>query len=308
MGSAADGVGRGLRGLCAVALAITASTVGATAAQADSTTEGKKVVVLGDSYTANGWDPLTLGDVCVRGATAWPAQLGRLIGPHGSDEVADPSCSGATIDSGPGYTLAMQVLQADHDGAFGPATELVTIQLGLDDHWGETDQTLWYALQQCVFDLIRGCDLDAVEQGRIPDIRGVTGVVYAERVRAAVTYIRYYAPAARVVIVGYPEILPAGQSTACVGILGVAPFIQPRGRAIVEYFDRMDLAQREGAHLLGLDFFDARALTVGHGLCSAEPWINGVFDPHTDVIGLPLHPSSRGDAVVATALYDSYLR
>ncbi|MET7770611.1 SGNH/GDSL hydrolase family protein [Nocardia sp. NPDC005366] len=308
MRSAADGIGKGLRGACAAALAIAAAAAGVTAAHADSAPEGKKVVVLGDSYTANGWDPLSLGDVCVRGDTAWPAQLGRLIGPRGSDQVANPSCSGSSIDSGPGYTLAMQALQADHDGAFGPATRLVTLQLGLDDHWGDTDQTLWYAMQQCVFDLVRGCDLDAVEQGRIPDVRGVTGAAYAERIRAAVTYIRYYAPAARIVIVGYPEILPPGQGTACFSILGVAPFIQPRGRAIVEYFDRMDRAQREAAQLLGLDFFDTRALTTGHGLCSAEPWINGVFDPHTDIAGLPLHPSARGDAVVANALHDRYVR
>ncbi|MBH0781444.1 SGNH/GDSL hydrolase family protein [Nocardia bovistercoris] len=308
MRSATYGVGTWLRALCAAAVAITASALGTTAAQADSEPEGKQVVVLGDSFTANGWDPLTLGDVCVRGGTAWPAQLGRLLGPNGSEQIADPSCSGATIDSGPGYTLAMQVLQAKSDGAFGSATRLVTLQLGLDDHWGESDQTLWYALQQCVFDLIRGCGLDAVEQGRIPDLYGVTGPAYADRVRAAVTYIRYYAPAAHVVILGYPEVLPAGQETACVSILGVAPYIQPRGRAIVEYFDRMDAAQRAAAAILGVEFFDARALTVGHGLCSAEPWINGVFDPHTDIIGLPLHPSSRGDAVLANALYDRYLR
>ncbi|MEV0355044.1 SGNH/GDSL hydrolase family protein [Nocardia sp. NPDC050697] len=292
--------------VCAAALLTAASALGTAAAQADPVPEGTPVVVLGDSYTANGWDPFTLGDVCVRGATAWPAQLGRLIGSEG--QVANPSCSGGTIDSGPGYTLTHEVLQADREGAFGPATRLVTLQLGLDDHWGETEQTLWYGLQQCVFDLIRGCDLDAVEQGRYPDLRGVTGTSYAERIRAAITYIRYYAPAARVVIMGYPEVLVPGTDTACVSILGVAPFVQPRAGAVVEYFDRMDRAQREAAQLLGLEFFDARALTAGHGLCSAEPWINGLFDWRTDIAGLPLHPSARGDAVVANALYDRYLR
>ncbi|WP_063711864.1 SGNH/GDSL hydrolase family protein [Nocardia sp. BMG111209] len=308
MRSAVTGVGRGLRGVCAAALAVAASAVGVTAAHADPVPEGKQVVVLGDSYTANGWDPQSAGNVCVRGNNSWPAQLGRLMGPQGSDQMANPSCSGASIDSGPGFTLAMEVLQADHAGAFGPATKLVTLQLGLDDHWGDTDQTLWYGLQQCVFDLIRGCDLDAVEQGRIPDVRGVTGAAYADRVRAAVTYIRYYAPAAHIVVVGYPEILPPGQSTVCLSILGVAPFIQPRGRAVVVYFDRIDQAQRDAAQSLGLDFFDARALTTGHGLCSADPWLNGVFDPRTDVAGLPFHPSTHGDAVVANALYDRYLR
>lgn len=292
--------------LCAAAAVVAAAVPGTAPAQADPAPAGKQVIVLGDSYTANGWDPLTLGDVCVRGATAWPAQLGRLLGDEG--QVANPSCSGATIDSGPGFTLAHEVLQADREGALGPATRLVTIQLGLDDRWGATGQTLWYGLQQCVFDLLRGCDLDAVEQGRYPDLRGVTGTAYAERIRNAVTYIRYYAPTARVVIVGYPEVLEPGTETACVSILGVAPFIQPRAKAVVAYFDRMDAAQREAAQLLGLEFFDARALTAGHGLCSAEPWINGFFDWRTDIAGLPMHPSARGDAVVATGMYDRYFR
>ncbi|MCX4099041.1 SGNH/GDSL hydrolase family protein [Nocardia sp. alder85J] len=306
MGSAVFGAA--LRRGCAAALALAASATVFTAAHADPVPAGKQVVVLGDSYTANGWDPQSRGDVCVRGSTSWPAQLSRLMGPQGPGEVVNPSCSGASIDSGPGYTLAAEVLQADQDRAFGPATKLVTLQLGLDDHWGDSNQTLWYGLQQCVFDLIRGCGLDAVEQGRIPDVNGVTGAVYAERITAAVTYIRYYAPAAKIVIVGYPEILPPGQDTVCLSILGVAPFIQPRGRAVIVYFDRIDKAQREAAQLLGLDFFDARALTTGHGLCAAEPWLNGVFDPRTDVAGLPFHPSTRGDAVTANALYDRYLR
>ncbi|UGT61936.1 SGNH/GDSL hydrolase family protein [Nocardia asteroides] len=291
--------------LCAAAALAAASAMGTAAAQAEPAPQGKQVIVLGDSYTANGWDPFTLGDVCVRGATAWPAQLGALLEPG---QVANPSCSGATIDSGPGFTLAHEVLQADREGALGPATKLVTVQLGLDDRWGESTQTLWYGLQQCVFDLVRGCDLDAVEQGRYPDLHGVTGPVYAERIRAAVTYIRYYAPAARIVIMGYPEVLAAGTETACVSILGVAPFIQPRAKAVVDYFDRMDRAQREAAQLLGLEFLDTRALTAGHGLCSAEPWVNGFFDWRTDIAGLPLHPSARGDSVVANALYDGYLR
>ncbi|WP_067696939.1 SGNH/GDSL hydrolase family protein [Nocardia jejuensis] len=288
-------------------MAVTAAVTGAGGAGADSAPEGKDLVVLGDSFAANAWDFMEADNTCLHhGASAWPAQLSALMGVHGTDRVEDPSCPGASIDSGPGYTLGMETSKADKAGAFGPRTKLVTIQMGLNDHWGESKQTLWNSLQKCVFNLVEGCGPDAVDQGRMTDYNGVKGSIYADRIRNVVTYIRYYASNARIVLVGYPELFPSGQDTLCLNFFGVAPYIQPRGRAVVEYFDRMNQAQREAAQILKLDFLDARALTTGHGLCSTEPWLNGVADPRTDVDGLFFHPSAQGDAVVAKAIYDRY--
>ncbi len=88
----------------------------------------------------------------------------------------------------------MQAAKADKSGAFGPRTELVTLQFGLNDHWGRSQQTLWKSLQNCVFNLVDGCGPEAVEQGRMPDYNAVTGELFADCLRNAVTYIRYYAP------------------------------------------------------------------------------------------------------------------
>ncbi|WP_329407665.1 SGNH/GDSL hydrolase family protein [Nocardia vinacea] len=295
--------------LCAAAIALAVSMAGAGGAGADSAPEGKALVVLGDSFSANAWDFFDPDNSCLRhGETAWPAQLGRLMGVYGTDEMVDSSCPGASIDSGPGWTVSMQAAKADKAGAFGPRTELVTLQFGLNDHWGRSQQTLWKSLQNCVFNLVDGCGPEAVEQGRMTDYNGVTGELFADRMRNAVTYIRYYAPNARIALVGYPELFTPGSDVLCLNFFGVAPLIQSRGRAVVEYFDRIDAAQREAARLLRVDFLDARTLTAGHGLCTNEPWLNGVFDPRTDIAGLYFHPSSRGDAVIATAIYDRYGR
>ncbi|MTK43696.1 SGNH/GDSL hydrolase family protein [Nocardia seriolae] len=257
--------------------------------------------------------PRTTGTTCEgkddcnrHGPTAWPVQLSKLMGVHGTDRVSDPSCPGASIDSGPGWTMAQQAQRADREGAFGPNTKLVTLQFGMNDKWGKSDQTLWNSLRPCVFNLALGCDPEAVDEGRIPDFNGVSGALMAKRMSNAVTYIKYYAPNARIVFVGYPELFTPGSSTVCLSVLGVAPFINPRGRAVVEYLDRIDVAQREAAQLLGIDFLDARALTAGHGLCSSQPWLNGIADPRADLDGLPFHPASQGDAVVANAIYDRY--
>lgn len=297
--------GKSGRWLCAVAMAVAASVSGSAAAAADSAPGGKELVVLGDSFTANKWDFLSAEVQCVHGDTAWPAQLVGLM--HTSDYL-DASCPGASIDTPPGYTLAMEAQKADKAGAFGPNTKLVTLQIGLNDRWGASDMTMWFALQKCIFNLIDGCGPDAMEQGRMTDYRGVSGATFAQRISNVVTYIKYYAPNARIVLLGYPELFPSGQDTVCINFLSVAPYIQPRGRAVIEYLDRIDQAQREAATLLGIDFLDLRTPTAGHGLCSADPWLNGFADARTDLLGLPFHPSTRGDAVVANTLYDRYGR
>ncbi|MEU2254355.1 SGNH/GDSL hydrolase family protein [Nocardia xishanensis] len=271
-------------------------------------TAGKALVVLGDSFTANGfrWDAKS--EECLRGPNAWPTQLSGLMGVAGTGEFLDVSCSGASIDTGPGYTLSHEAIAADELSAFGPETELIALQFGLNDEWGASETTMWTSLLPCVFNLADGCGLEAAEQGRITDYRGVSGARYAQRMRAVIEYLRYFAPRARIVLVGYPELFPTGQDTACVNVLGIGQYVQPRARAVVEYLDRLDAAQREAAGLLGIEFFDTRALTAGHGLCSADPWVNGALDPRADPIGLPFHPSARGDAVVARALFERFGR
>lgn len=293
-----------VRWLCTAALVFSASVSGVGVAGADSAPEGKELVVLGDSFSANVWNIIEQETDCRRhGPTTWPTQLGKLMGVYGTDQMSDPSCPGASIDSGPGWTVAMQAKRADAEGAFGPRTKVVTLQFGLNDKWGKSEVTLWDSLQNCVFNLELGCGPEAVEQGRMTDYNGVSGTLFAERMRKTVTYIRYYAPNARIVLVGYPELSVSGSDTVCLNFLGVAPFVQSRGHAAVEYFDRIDQAQREAAQLLKLEFLDARALTAGHGLCSDKPWVNGVFDPRADFGGLFFHPSTQGDAVIANAIY-----
>lgn len=300
--------GKSGRWLCAAVAAIATVTATAAAAHAETAPEGKRLVILGDSFTANGLDLLAGEDTCVRGQTSWPAQLSRLMGLQGADQWANPSCQGAAIDTGRRYTLSYEARLASQSGAFGPHTELVTIQFGLNDRWGKSEQTLWDAAQQCIFDLAEGCGSDAVGAGRIPDAREISGTEYAARIRSVVTYIRYYAPAARIVLVGYPEVFGADQDGVCLNFFGLVPFTQPRGRTLIDYFHGIDQAQREAAAELKVDYLDARALTAGHGSCSAQPWVNGVWDPSIDFNGLPFHPSPKGDAVVANALYERYVR
>jgi hypothetical protein len=129
----------------------------------------------------------------------------------------------------------------------------------------------------------------------------MTGQDYADHIRDIVTYIRYYAPNARIVFVGYPEQHNPGDKAMCMNIFGF-PFVQPRGGAWTDVSDSVDAAQRAAAKSLGVDFFDTAAVTAGHGPCSPDPWLNGFLDPHTEILGQPGHPTFHNDAVVSDAL------
>ncbi|MEU0541330.1 SGNH/GDSL hydrolase family protein [Nocardia sp. NPDC005978] len=278
----------------------------ATAAPADG---GKSVVVLGDSFTANGDIAAALENTapgaqpdCSHGPTSWPTQLAQGMGLWGTNDFIDASCRGATLVSGPGYTLVHEARTVDAQGAFGPRTEAVLIQTGLNDSWGDNQVKLRQTLLNCVLDVIRGCGPEAAAEGRATDYRGLTTDEYVKRVKPVVDYVRYYAPNARIIFVGYPEMNAPGSQTWCINVLGVGQIVQQRAGSAIELWNRVDTAQREGARQLGVEFFDARAVTAGHGLCTAEPWLAGILDPASEFMGTPVHPSTRGDAVVATAL------
>ncbi|MBF6351299.1 MULTISPECIES: SGNH/GDSL hydrolase family protein [Nocardia] len=266
---------------------------------------GKSLVVLGDSFTANYPKLFSGTKECLHAPTSWPSQLSRRMGLAGTPDFVDASCSGSTISSGQGWWLVHEVAEAVKQQAFGPETDVIAIQTGMNDVWSKTNlSSLITSLQPCVFNFVDGCGLEAADQGRFPDYRNVTGQLYAKRIREVITYLRFHAPNARIMLVGYPELFPAGQEHVCVNVLGAGHVVQPRGRAVTEYLDRLDDAQREAAELLKLEFVDIRSVTAGHGLCSDEPWLNGFFDPAADEAGMPFHPSAHGDAVTAEAVYE----
>ncbi|MGV9834164.1 SGNH/GDSL hydrolase family protein [Nocardia niigatensis] len=264
---------------------------------------GKTLVAIGDSFSANGeiLDLLNPGGDpgCKHVPTSWPTQLMQRMGLP-QDDVEDTSCQGGTIDTS-GWTLVHQVKRAMSDNAFGPRTRAVTIQLGMNDAWGTDNPIALSRAFTCLTDLIDGCGREAAAQGRAPDLDTITGQAYAGRVRQAVEYIRYYAPNARIVFVGYPEIHSPGQDSACAGILGINA-VQPRAGAVTGYLDRIDTAQREAAGILNVDFLDTRAVTAGHGACTADSWVDGALDPRTELLGFPWHPTAHGDSMLAAAV------
>src|SRR6185369_16945101 len=103
---------------------------------------GASVIVMGDSYAANGDLASALIAAqgwtreCRHSLTSWPTQLAQLLGSWYRRDLEDVSCLGASLVTGPGYTLSQETKRAYEAGALGSRTRVVAIQLGINDAWG----------------------------------------------------------------------------------------------------------------------------------------------------------------------------
>ncbi len=95
------------------------------------------------------------------------------------------------------------------------------------------------------------------------------------RVDQVVAQIRQRAPQAKIVVVGYPQIIPT--SGTCVDRLPLADGDYAYARLINQ---RLDAALKHAAQSNKATFADIWKASKGHDVCSADPWINGqVNDP-----------------------------
>lgn len=277
--------------------AVTATGSGANEPQQNAPEGGAKFVTLGDSVMAGTTLPLVSGgNNCYRSSDRYVSKVARSIGVYNTPDFQDTSCFGATLDSPPILTLVDQAAHHRDRGSFGPRTEHVLIQAGLNDKWGNPDVDLLDTALNCAINFVQGCDMNAVAEGRAQDPDTVTAQSYADRARTAVDYIKYYAPNAKVSIVGYPTY--ATNDRTCVSVAGL-PAEQPRDEALVRLFNNMQEAQRGAAEQLGVNFIDLKTPSAAHGGCTGQPWVSGILDPASGLQGVPVHLNPAGDAAVA---------
>lgn len=261
---------------------------------------GSRLITLGDSQGAGLNVPFTIDQRdCWIGHNTWPQRFADSIGIGPMDRI-NASCSGASLTSG-GFELANQARDVDKKGHIGPRTELILIQLGINDSWGKSRANLIHSVTQCAFNISQGCETEAIAQGRAIDTDGVTAAAYVKRTSQVITYLKYYAPNARIAFVGYPEMTPQRGNELCLNVLGL-PVVQPRGKVLVEFFEKLREAQMGAAKELGVEFVDIKTATSGHGPCTAQPWVTGILDFRSNPLGFPWHLSPVGEIVTANTV------
>lgn len=249
-----------------------------------------RYVALGDSYTAAPLVPPTdLSTTCLRSQVNYPALVAEALP---GTRLTDVSCSGATTAD----VTRPQVGQLGQTGRVPPqidavtrGTDLVTIGLG-----GNDDQLFGGLISRCT--QAAGSDPTGSPCTDSYDAAATTALDstftrIADNLAGVVAKVRDRAPRARILVVGYPQVVPvSGACDALPLAAGDYPFVHEVNRRLTE-------ALRVGATRAGAEYVDVWRASAGHDICSADPWINGqVTSAQT---ALAYHPLAAGQQAVA---------
>lgn len=255
--------------------------------------EYDRYVALGDSYTAAPLVPETdVDNGCLRSTNNYPALVADELP---GTELVDVSCSGADSASMVGVQQTGDQTQPPQFDALTRGTDLVTVGIGGNDF--DLFATL---IGTCA--RLRDSDptgspcRDELSSGGTDrltrELRQIRG-----HVAAVVAGIRDRAPRARVVVVGYPQIVP--DHDTCPKLLPLAAGDYPYARRINEGLAK---AVEAGARKADA-FVDTFGPGAGHDICADDPWINGRA---TDASrALAFHPFAEEQEAVAELVLDA---
>jgi lysophospholipase L1-like esterase len=195
-----------------------------------------------------------------------------------------------TTASGP-RTVAPQI------GAVGPDTKLVTLTVGGNDvsYIGNL------MAESCRADLAANPDSALGNQmasyglcAPVPDRAVATAFRTLEpSMESTIRAVQAKAPHARVVVVEYPQVVPADAQPCAVLPIPHARLEHYRGVAAGLQVATDLAAARTGATLV-----PAATLSRGHDACSSDPWITG----YTSGVMNIMHPNAEGHVAVANAV------
>ncbi|MER6026042.1 SGNH/GDSL hydrolase family protein [Streptomyces sp. NPDC001851] len=257
------------------------------AAQPAGPGRGLGYVALGDSYTSGPGIPRQVDAGCARSDHNYPS----LVAAQRQVTVfTDVSCAGAT-------TAEMWRAQGGNPpqlDALGRDTDLVTVQIGGNDvGFGSIIATCAHlAAQDPTGD---PCERAYTASGY--DELALAVLRTAPKVDRVLRSVHARAPHARVVVVGYPDLLPDDGS----GCFPQVPFAQQDFAYLRDTEKRLNLMLRVVAGLNRAEYVDTYGPTVGHDMCKApaDRWIEPL-QPASPAA--PAHPNATGEQAMAQAV------
>ncbi|RDG33944.1 SGNH/GDSL hydrolase family protein [Streptomyces corynorhini] len=236
---------------------------GAASAQAGESAAAIDYVALGDSYSSGvgsgGYDSAS-GD-CKRTPRAYPALWAAT---HAPATFAFAACSGART----GDVTASQLTP------LSAATDLVSITVGGNDA-GFSD-----VMTTCVLQAQATC------LNRIATARAYVDSTLPGNLDSVYNAIRAKAPAARVVVLGYPRFYKIGGSC----LAGLSDTVRAAINGASDYLNAAT-AKRAADH--GYTFVDVAGAFAGHEICSGSAWLHSL-----NVLNVPesYHPTAAGQS------------
>ncbi|MEU5169329.1 SGNH/GDSL hydrolase family protein [Streptomyces mutomycini] len=236
---------------------------GAGVAQAQESAASVDYVALGDSYSsgvgAGSYD--SASGNCKRSTRAFPALWKAANNPA---SFAFTACSGART----GDVTAGQL------GPLDSATDLVSISIGGNDA-GFADVMTTCVLQS-----------EATCLSRIATARAYVDSTLPGKLDSVYTAISAKAPAAHVVVLGYPRFYKIGGNC-------VAGLSENERTAINGAADYLNAATAKRAADHGFTWGDVTSTFTGHEICSGSAWLHSVNWLN---IGESYHPTAAGQS------------
>lgn len=248
-----------------------------------------RYVALGDSYTSSPRTGTPAGSPpgCDRSDNNYPHLVAAEIDPA---EFADVSCSGATTANLTGPQSTANGVNPPQLDAVTPATTLVTVGIG------GNDLGFIGLISQCGTQDPNAvpCKNRLTAGGRDQLAERIDAT--APKIANVLTRIHEKAPRARVVVVGYPTVLPDG--TGCWPFLPLVPTDVAYVRDVATRFNDMLEAQAK-AHQAG--YVDTATPSKGHDVCTkaATKWVEDLVPSSP---ALALHPNAKGEQGMADAV------
>ncbi|MFG3049963.1 SGNH/GDSL hydrolase family protein [Kitasatospora sp. NPDC048239] len=276
-----------------------------TSAQA-ATPAPRHYVALGDSYAAGAGVPGQSAGLCLRS----DRNYGHLVAAAlKAGAYTDVTCAAAKVKAmtQPQYDAFIRVNDPQLD-AVTADTDLVTLGIGGND-LGATDLGLGELVGTCIAGAVvnpLGTPCKDVFHHGYWDWSSwswqygnddLADRIAAARPQIADTLKRIHAkaPNARVLLVGYPSVLPARGSDCFLR--------QPVTAGDVEYMhgvlDQLNAMLKSTAAAGGATYVDTATPTAGHDVCSNDRWIEGAL-PGSPAV--PFHPNATGEKVMADAV------
>lgn len=249
--------------------------------------EPARYVAIGDSFTSGPGIPNLVNAACFRSDANYPS----LVAARLDLTLDDVSCGGAATTALVGVQKTPVGTVPPQFSALTKDTELVTMGLGFND--------------QGVFgELLTTC----MELGREPgegspcrDHMNESGSDYfldsidliQTRLTSALTGIKERSPDAKVVLVGYPQLVP--ERVRCAEL----PLAPGDYDYVREVMVALGQATQEAARATDSVYVDVLAASRGHDVCAGdEAWVSGIVaDPAPGSVAM--HPYAKEHRAVA---------
>ena len=253
-------------------------------------TEKLRYVALGDSYTSAPLVPVTeMAKGCYRSTANYPSLVARKLGAR----LEDRSCGGARTTD---FRRNQYPEVPPQLTAVKPGVDLVTVSIG-----GNDERVFSELIVRCT--RLRAQNPEGAPCRKYMRSTGSDLLLSAlrttrSRVTDVVRKVRQQAPRAKVLVVGYPQIISADSRCAQL----------PLAAGDYAYGEQVNLAMtevlRSAAKATRSTYVDVWAASQGHDICSDDPWINGAVNDQKRAAAY--HPFAAEQVAVADLVVDAY--